>query len=113
VDDETLRVKLYGRISSLATETEVQQLRREFADRFGKLPPAMRNLFKIARIRIAAAHAGIKTIRVNEKRIMLIRQGESIMIDGRYPRLTARTPSARLKEILQLLKGIKTTNSHE
>ena len=107
VDDENLRVKLYGRISSLAKETEVQQLRREFADRFGKLPPAMRNLFEIARIRIAAAYAGIKTVRVNEERIMLIRNDEPIMMNGRYPRLTPDTTSRRLKEILELVKQSK------
>ena len=97
-------MQLYGRIASLAKETDVQELKKEFADRFGKLPPAMRNLFEIARIRIAAAYADVKTVRVNEGRIMLIRNNEPIMIDGRYPRLTARTTPARLKEILQLLK---------
>jgi transcription-repair coupling factor (superfamily II helicase) len=107
VDDETLRVKLYGRISSLATETEVRELTKEFADRFGKLPPPMRNLFEIARIRIAAAYAGVKTIRVNEDRILLIRRGDPIMPDGRYPRLSALTASARLKEILELVKQFK------
>ncbi len=105
VDDENLRVQLYGRIASLATETEVRELKKEFADRFGKLPPAMRNLFEIARIRIAAAHADVKTIRVNEGRILLIRNGEPIMPDGRYPRQSALTAASRLKEILQLIKS--------
>ncbi len=107
VDDENLRVKLYGRISSLATETEVRELKKELADRFGKLPAPVQNLFEIARIRIAAAIAGIKTIRVNEGRIMLIRNNEPIMVNGRYPRLKARTAASRLKEILELLKKAK------
>jgi transcription-repair coupling factor (superfamily II helicase) len=107
VDDENLRVQLYGRIASLAKESEVRELKKEFADRFGKLPPAMRNLFEIARIRIAAAYADVKTIRVNDDRILLIRNGEPIMPDGRYPRLTTRTTTDRLKEILQLVKSIK------
>jgi hypothetical protein len=34
------------------------------------------------------------------------------MPDGRYPRLKARTAATRLKEILTLLKGIRTTNPH-
>ena len=107
VDDENLRVKLYGRISSLAKESEVRELKKEFADRFGKLPAPAQNLFEIARIRIAAAAADIKTIRVNEGRIMLIRNGEPLMPGGHYPRLTARTTSNRLKEILELLKKFK------
>lgn len=104
VDDENLRVKLYGRISSLATETEVRELKKEFADRFGKLPVAVKNLFEIARIRIAAASAGIQSIRASDGRLIIMRNGEAMMPDGRYPRLKARTTAARLKEILTLLK---------
>ncbi len=108
VDDENLRVQLYGRIASLAKESEVRELKKEFADRFGKLPAPMRNLFEIARIRIAAAYAAVKTVRVNDGRIMLIRNNEPIMVNGRYPRLTARTAPSRLREILQLIKDIRT-----
>ena len=110
VDDENLRVKLYGRISSLATETEVRELKKELTDRFGKMSSPVQNLFEIARSRIAAAHAGIKTIRVNEDRILLIRNNEPIMVSGRYPRLKARTAATRLKEILARVKEIKTMN---
>ena len=108
VDDENLRVKLYGRLSSLATESEVRELKKEFADRFGALPVAVKNLFEIARIRIAAAQAGIQSIRVSEERIILMRNGEAVMPKGRYPRLKARTTPARLKEILTRVKELPT-----
>lgn len=104
VDEENLRVKLYGRISSLATESEVRELKKEFADRFGKLPIAVKNLFEIARIRIAAAQAGIQSIRASEERLIVLRNGEAIMSNGRYPRLKARTTATRLKEILTLIR---------
>jgi transcription-repair coupling factor (superfamily II helicase) len=100
-------VKLYGRIASLATEGEVRELKKEFADRFGALPAAVKNLFEIARIRIAAAQAGVQSVRVNEERIILMRNGEAIMPDSRYPRLKARTTAHRLKEILALIKTLK------
>jgi transcription-repair coupling factor (superfamily II helicase) len=106
VDDENLRVKLYGRIASLATEPEVRELTKEFADRFGKLPPAVKNLFGIARIRITAAQANIQSVRVSEERIILMRNGEAIMPEGRYPRLKARTATLRLKEIPLLIKRL-------
>lgn len=107
VDDENLRVKLYGRISSLAKETEVRELKKEFADRFGKLPAAVQNLFEIARIRIAAANAGIQSVRTSDGRIVIMRNGEAVMPDNRYPRLQAESTPARLKEILSLLKHLK------
>jgi transcription-repair coupling factor (superfamily II helicase) len=107
VDDENLRVKLYGRIASLATEPEVRELIKEFADRFGKLPPAVKNLFEIARIRIAAAQANIQSVRASEERIILMRNGEAIMPDGRYPRLKTHTTALRLKEIQSLIRRLK------
>jgi transcription-repair coupling factor (superfamily II helicase) len=82
----------------------VRELQKEFADRFGKLPAAVKNLFEIARIRIAAAQIGVQSVRANEERLILLRNGEAVMPDGRYPRLKARTAAARLKEILTLLK---------
>ncbi|MFA7369574.1 MAG: transcription-repair coupling factor [Kiritimatiellales bacterium] len=107
VDDENMRVKLYGRISSLATESEVRELKKEFADRFGTLPAAVNNLFEISRIRIAAAQVGVQSIRASEGRLIILRNNEAVMPDGRYPRLQARTTSTRLKEILALLKQLK------
>ncbi|NOU35629.1 MAG: transcription-repair coupling factor [Kiritimatiellaceae bacterium] len=107
VDDENMRVKLYGRIASLATEGEVRELTKEFADRFGALPVAVKNLFEIARIRIAAAQVGVQSVRTSEERLIVIRNGGAVMPDGRYPRLKARTAAARLKEILVLIKRMK------
>lgn len=107
VEDENLRVKLYGRIASLATETEVRALKKEFADRFGKLPAAVRNLFEISRIRIAASKAGVQAVRVHRERIILTRNGQPLMPGGRYPRLKANETPSRLKEILKFLKTIE------
>ncbi len=103
VDEENLRVKLYGRIASLATEAEVRELKKEFADRFGKLPAAVKNLFEIARIRIAAAQTGIQSIRASEERLIILRNGEAVMPNGRYPRLKTRKTSEKLLEIRSLL----------
>ncbi len=104
IDDENMRVKLYGRVASLATEHEVRELKKEFADRFGRLPAAVHHLFEIARIRIAAARAGIQSIRVSEERIVIMRNGKAVMPNNLYPRLKAKTTSARLKEILALVR---------
>jgi transcription-repair coupling factor (superfamily II helicase) len=112
VDEENLRVKLYGRISSLATETEVRALKKEFADRFGKLPVAVKNLFEVARIRIAAAQVGVQSVRASEGRLIIMRDNEAIMPDSRYPRLKARTTSARLKEILMLIRKMNAIDTY-
>jgi transcription-repair coupling factor (superfamily II helicase) len=106
VDDENLRVRLYARLAALTSEGDVRELKKEFSDRFGAPPTAVKNLFEIARLRIAASRAGIQSVRADKDRLILLRSGEAIMPDGRYPRLTARTPTARIKEILALLKKL-------
>ena len=103
VEDENLRVKLYGRIASLATESEVRELKKEFSDRFGVLPAAIKNLFETARIRIAAAQAGVQAVRVSEGRLILVRNGEAVMPGGRYPRLPDSTSAARLRAVKNIL----------
>jgi len=106
IEDENLRVKLYGRIATLTKETEVRALKKEFTDRFGKLPAPMKNLFEISRIRIAAAHAGVQSIRTHGEKIILTRNGKPLMPHGRHPRLTTEKTPARLKEITNLLKAM-------
>ena len=106
IDDENLRVKLYGRLATLAAEQEIRELKKEFADRFGALPAAVKNLFDIARIRIAAAGGGIQSVRASDDRLIIIRHSEALMPAGRYPRLTSRTTPAKLKEIHRFIKKL-------
>jgi len=104
VEDENLRVQLYGRMASLTKETDVRRLKKEFADRFGALPAPMKNLFEIARIRIAASHVNIQSVRTHQEKIILTRNGKPVMTSGRHFRLKSGKTSARLKEIIKRLK---------
>ena len=53
--DVHARLVLYKRISSVATLTELDDLQAETMDRFGALPDPANNVFRIARLRVAAA----------------------------------------------------------
>jgi transcription-repair coupling factor (superfamily II helicase) len=49
----------------------VDRLQAEAEDRFGHLPPAGRNLFDLARLRLVAEHAGVRSVDVAEARLQI------------------------------------------
>jgi transcription-repair coupling factor (superfamily II helicase) len=58
--DVHARLVLYKRISSVQSVTELDDLQAETIDRFGPLPDPARNLFRIARLRVAASPLAIE-----------------------------------------------------
>lgn len=71
VDDVSLRLVLYRQIASKTTNLELDRLQEEFIDRFGPMPGAVVNLFRVARIKLRAANAGIGAIKVDKERATL------------------------------------------
>ena len=64
VPDVHLRLILYKRISATESAADLRELQIELIDRFGLLPPAARNLMRIAQIKQTAAAMGIEKIDV-------------------------------------------------
>ena len=56
------RLIMYKRIASAEDEPALQELQVEMIDRFGLLPPQVKNLFDITRFKNQAAAMGIKKI---------------------------------------------------
>ena len=63
--DVHARLVLYKRISAVETEAELDDLQAETVDRFGLLPEPAKNLFRIARLRIAAARLEVERLDVS------------------------------------------------
>jgi len=102
ISDTGLRIKAYREIAGISTRDQLDRVRREWRDRFGKFPEAVDNLFLLAEIKLAAAKAGITRVEARERKLMLTRRGEFILVDGKFPRLVAKR--AHLGEILELTK---------
>lgn len=64
------RLELYRRLYSLAEEKEVDEMRDELQDRFGKLPPEAEALLNVIRLRIRATKLGFVKVDAGTKRIM-------------------------------------------
>ncbi len=102
VSDTGLRIKAYREIAEISTSEQFERIQHEWRDRFGKFPAAVDNLFLLAEIKLAAAKAGIARVEVRERKLMLTRRGEFIVVDGKFPRLVAKP--AHLREVLELTK---------
>jgi transcription-repair coupling factor (superfamily II helicase) len=80
VSDMSQRLRTYKRIASTGSDEELQRIRDEVADRYGRLPAAVENLFRYARTRREAERAGIVSIdRVGDS--LTIKLGEKARID--------------------------------
>ena len=62
--DVSTRLILYRRIANAGTNFELDQLHVEIIDRFGRLPDAVTNLFRVSRIKLMAAEVGVRSIDV-------------------------------------------------
>ncbi|MDF7807314.1 transcription-repair coupling factor [Pontiellaceae bacterium B12219] len=104
IEDENLRLRLYQRISALATKQEITLMKREIKDRFGKLPQEVQRLMLIAELRIVAADYGLKSIIVRDYQVMMSKEKTYKTFGGRHPVLNRDKTTAMLKEIIQLVQ---------
>jgi transcription-repair coupling factor (superfamily II helicase) len=62
ISDESQRLRMYKRISSLATPEAKAELEAELADRFGPIPSPVANLLSYALLKSAAEQLGVQAI---------------------------------------------------
>lgn len=67
IPDVNTRLSFYKRIASAKNEQDLEEIKVELIDRFGRLPDAVRNLLDIARLRQQAQKLGIRKLESNEK----------------------------------------------
>ena len=67
VEDLTLRLSLYKRLSALETDEEIDAFAEEMADRFGPLPEEVRQLMAIVRIKNLCRRVNVEKIDAGPK----------------------------------------------
>jgi transcription-repair coupling factor (superfamily II helicase) len=88
--DMSQRLRTYKRIASARSDEELGRIREEVADRYGRLPDSVENLFTYARVRREAEQLGIVSIdRVGEN--LAIKVSEKARLDP--------------QKLLQFIKG--------
>jgi len=95
IPSENLRLRTYKRISSVASESEKQDVHKELEDRFGVLPKAVENLLEFAVLKSMCERLRIAAVE---------RQGGKIAL--RFHPETTLEPAAVVK-VVRSRKGIK------
>ena len=97
---EAVRVDLYQRLSAIRALDDVDVFETELTDRFGPPPTETQRTLAIARVRATAGRAGIRSVTVRDRKVLL-ETDEGLVKDEtrRIPRLRARTPDDQLAEL--------------
>ena len=106
ISDPAMRIRAYREIAEIAAREQLERLRRDWRDRFGLFPAAVDNLLALVEIKLAAAESGVSRVEVRERKVMLTRQGDFILVAGKFPRLVASKIDQCLPEIVELIKKL-------
>ncbi|HEX5790582.1 MAG TPA: transcription-repair coupling factor [Luteolibacter sp.] len=103
--ETSLRIAAYRELSEASSLKALDTLEASWTDRFGRLPEAVTHLLAITRIKALAARHKIASVEISGQRLMLHRNGDYILLEGRrFPKLKAATPADKLAETEKLLK---------
>lgn len=104
--DTRLRITAYRELAESMDERDLGRLEARWRDRFGRLPEPAENLLTVTRLRLLAATRGVSSVEIKGQRLMLQRNGDYIMLEGRrFPRLASTTPSEKLAEAVEMMRA--------
>ncbi|MEM1221208.1 MAG: transcription-repair coupling factor [Verrucomicrobiota bacterium] len=108
VAEPRLRIDLYRRLALADSLEKVQEISDEIKDRFGKMPKPTQALIATSEIRVLAEAAGVQRVESEGDRLICRyarpeKNSEFLKGGSRFPRLTAKDPLVRLKEIKKFL----------
>ncbi len=106
LSDAKLRINAYRELAEANTSKSIDSLEKNWIDRHGRLPDAVKHLLTISRIKAEASANNVASVEITGQRLMLQRNGSPILLDGsRYPRLAKTKPGEKLSEALEMLRN--------
>jgi transcription-repair coupling factor (superfamily II helicase) len=100
------RIEIYRKLAQATDKPALENLSKELRDRFGPLPPPVELLLLVGELKILASEKSVTAIEVEEDKLKITRHNDFITLGGKFPRLTKKEATARLKEIKKLLLAI-------
>ena len=91
VVDRRQKIDLYRRLTRLERFDQIEELRSELRDRFGKIPPAVRRLLSLSELKLDAAVYQILSISMEDKYLTFKFQDR-----GRFSQLSKIRPVIRI-----------------
>lgn len=104
VESTQTRMSCYTQLAKAMSTDDVDDVERQWADRFGKLPRQARNLLLCHKIKILATRRNITHVEISGQKLLLTRNNDYITLDRRFPRLQKIKPTDKLYEALRFLQ---------
>ena len=107
MEEAALRIAAYKQVAEVTSQKELTELMKNWKDRFGPLPVQAENLCRTVELKLTAYHTGISSVQISGEKLMLMRKGDYIQINGKFPRLRpSAKPKERLEEAIAWLKQV-------
>lgn len=106
ISEPQQRIEFYRKLAQASEKSDVELLRQEMRDRFGPLPPSVELLLQVSDLKLLSSERNITVLETKGDKLMLTRNGEPMLIGGKFPRLMKQKPKDRLNEIRKLLLAI-------
>lgn len=105
ITDDYQRINFYRRLAECYSEEQLEQIKLDTIDRFGKLPKPAARLFMITSIKLLASKYKIDSITYANGELSIYKHGITYRT-GNYklPRPSGKTPDALLTSIKNLVK---------
>jgi transcription-repair coupling factor (superfamily II helicase) len=97
ISDESQRLRMYKRISSLSTEAERADLEAELADRYGSLPPPVATLLRYALVKADAEQLLVQSIERKGEEVWIRFHGQAPMDPTKLAQFMRRRREAVLR----------------
>ncbi|MCH2205937.1 MAG: transcription-repair coupling factor [Lentisphaerales bacterium] len=106
IESQTIRLETYQRTAKLDSLKLLNEFCKELRDRFGRFPKTVSFYMKFLEIKVRAQLKRLHAVAVRDGRLYLEGEEGYKKINGKVPVLSEGSTTARLNEILQLLKRI-------
>jgi transcription-repair coupling factor (superfamily II helicase) len=87
------------------TPNPFNRLKNELRDRYGPLPEAVERLMLVSDLKWKAFLKGISEIATQRDKLKIMRNGQWVMMSGKFPRLTRKSATAKLNEIHKFIQA--------
>ncbi len=105
ITDDYQRINFYRRLAEAYSEEQLEQIKLDTIDRFGKLPKSVARLFSVAGLKLLAAKYNIESISLLNGELHIYAKGIVYRTSShKLPRPSGKTPDALLTSIRNLVK---------
>jgi transcription-repair coupling factor (superfamily II helicase) len=113
VPEENQRLQMYKRVARVETESQLADVTAEMTDRYGPTPPAVRNLFDYASLKLLCMKIGVSTIERKRDAVTLKFQQTAQVDPEQLARFVSAQRGAQFTPDGQLKFTLKATAAEE